>query len=145
MGGGSLAEGRCRAAEPPERDGASSMREDEGFGSTARSLAETRMAVDVLLSQEVRADRIALLRAGAARLRTRYRRCVGGREGAPASGPGGSAARLAQKGAEQSDRARLNMHRQCIAEPPRFEAERREALEAAEQILKIRPEAPRDG
>ena len=83
--------------------------------------------------------------AGAARLRTRYRRYVSGRKGAPASGPEGSVPRLALKGAEQSDRSRLDMRRQRVAEPPRFKAERREALEAAEQILKIRPHAARDG
>jgi len=59
--------------------------------------------------------------------------------------PGRSAPHLAHKGAEQSDRARLKMRRQRVAEPPRFKAERREALEAAEQILKIRPEAAPDG
>ena len=49
-----------------------------------------------------------------------------------------------QKGAEQSDRARFKMRRQRVAEPPRFKAERREALEAAEQVLKIRPEGAGD-
>ena len=57
----------------------------------------------------------------------------------------GSAPHLAHKGAEQSDRARLKMRRQRVTEPPRFKAKRREALEAAEQILKIRPEAAPDG